>query len=154
MIHLFFVGDGPRDGATLPPLVERILGAEVSVTFREWRPLHLRGKGGYGGKLQFIIRAARDAGASGLVAVVDRDKDPRRRRLRDLAAGRAGDRASAPPFPTALGEAVPHVEAWLLDDLAAVRQSLRLAVAIEIQSMPRKPASGSSPTKFVTNSGR
>jgi hypothetical protein len=135
MIHLFFVGDGPRDGAMLPPLVERILGAEVGGMFREWGPLHLRGRGGYGGKLQFLIRAARDAGVSGVVAVVDRDKNPQRRRLRDLAAGRAADRTAEPPFPTALGEAVPHVDAWLLDDHVAVRRGLKLAAEIEIHAV-------------------
>ena len=135
MIHLYFVGDGPRDGATLPRLVERILGAEVDGPFKEWRHVRLHGKSGYAGKMKFVIRAARDADANGLVAAVDADKDPQRRRLRDLIAGRDADRSSAPPFPAALGEAVPHADAWLLDDPAAIRQALQLASEIEIQTV-------------------
>ena len=135
MIDLHFVGDGPRDAATLPRLVERILGAEVGGPFKEWRHVRLHGKSGYAGKIKFVIRAARDAGASGLVAAVDADKDPQRRRLRDLVAGRDADRASAPPFPAALGEAVPHGDAWLLDDPEAIRRALKLPHDVEIQTV-------------------
>ncbi len=135
MIQLHFVGDGPRDGATLPRLVERILGAQVDGPFKEWRHVRLHGKSGYAGKMKFVIRAARDDGASGLVAAVDSDKDPQRRRLRDLIAGRDADRVSAPPFSAALGEAVPHADAWLLDDPAAIRLALQLSADVEIQTV-------------------
>lgn len=135
MIQLYFVGDGPRDGATLPRLVERILGADIDGPFKEWRHVRLHGKSGYAGKMKFAIRAARDAGASGLVAAVDADKDPQRRRLRDLVAGRDADRASAPPFPAAIEEAVPHADAWLLDDPTAIRQALQLTSEVEIQTV-------------------
>ena len=55
MIHLYFVGDGPRDEATLPRLVERIRGAEVNGPFKEWRHVRLHGKSGYAGKMKFAV---------------------------------------------------------------------------------------------------
>src|SRR5258708_8059197 len=125
MIHLHFVGDGPRDEAMMPRLIERILKVDVHADFREWKSIHLHGKG-YGKKLAFAIRVARDAAADGLVATVDADKAPQRERLRELQSARDDDRSKAPSFPTALGEAVPQAESWLLDDPVAVRQVMRL----------------------------
>ena len=105
MICLFFVGDGARDEATVPPLVRTILQIDFSTLFQPWARLHAaerRGRPGrrlrgYGRKLLYAIRAAR-----------------------------AADRQQAPSLPTALGEAKPHAEAWLLDDPAAVREALEL----------------------------
>lgn len=135
MIHLYFVGDGPRDEATLPRLVERILEAEVTPSFPMQQSFRFHGSRGYRGQVRFAIRAARDANASGVVMCVDADKAPKRQRLRELHAGREADRASAPPFPTALGEAVPHGEAWLLDDPVAVKRALQLAADVEIPTV-------------------
>ena len=41
MIDLLFVGDGPRDGVSLPPLVSRIVGQEVGGSFRAWKELRV-----------------------------------------------------------------------------------------------------------------
>jgi hypothetical protein len=128
MIHLFFVGDGPRDEAAVPRLVERILNVPVRDEFSAWARLHRSGAGkGYGRKLRYATRQAKDRGADGLVATVDADKATKRTRLGELSDARDEDRASSPPFPTAIGEAVPHLEAWLLDDAEAVRHALQLA---------------------------
>jgi len=135
MIHLYFVGDGPRDEATLPCLVERLLGYKVSPSFPERPHVRLNGSGGYRGQIRFAIRAARDADAGGIVVFVDADKDRRGRKFRELRAGRDDYLASAPPFPTALGEADPHAEAWLLDDQVAVRQVLGLSPDVGISTI-------------------
>lgn len=124
MMHLYFVGDGPRDEAAVPRLVERVLGAEVDTEFSAWVRLHARS--GYGRKLRYAIRRARDRNRKGVVATVDSDKAPPRERLRELRQARDDDRATSAPLPTALGEAVPHLEAWLLDDPVAVREALGL----------------------------
>jgi hypothetical protein len=126
MIHLYFVGDGPRDGAAIPRLVERILVADVDAEFSPWARLHARGRRGYGRKLRYAIRQARDRSLSGVVATVDSDKAPPRERLRELRQSRDDDRTTSAPLPTALGEAVPHLEAWLLDDPEALREALGL----------------------------
>ena len=127
MIHLLFVGDGERDAVTVPRLVERILDTSVSEDARAWARLHGAGKG-YAHKLRYALRQARDIEAEGLVATVDADAEKRGVRLRKMkqARKRDRDRANAPVLPTALGEAVPHGEAWLLDDPVAVRRVLSL----------------------------
>jgi hypothetical protein len=127
MIRLLFVGDGERDAAMNPVLVRILTGAEVDPTTRAWARLH--GHGGYERKVRFAIRQARDTGLEGVVATVDQDRSPERERLRELEAGRARDRETAPPLPTALGCARPHAEAWLLDDAHAVRTVLNLVDA-------------------------
>ena len=123
MIRLLFVGDGERDAAMNPPLVEVLTGAEVEATTRPWARLNVRG---YDRKLRFAIRQARDEGLQGVVATIDRDKSSGHDRLRELKAGRTRDRETAPPLPAALGAANPHAEAWLLDDPVAVRTVLGL----------------------------
>ena len=118
MIKLFFVGDGPRDEAVVPHLVAKILALDALQSgFSPWASLHKKSKG-YARKLRFAIRQARDQNALGLVATVDSDESGRSGRLNQLRDGRDEDRQSAPPFPTSLGEAIPHLEAWLLDDEA------------------------------------
>jgi len=125
MISLFLVGDGPRDSKTVSPLLEHLLGKKVDVIEGHWARLNTpQGGSGYDRKLRFAIRQAREFGTAGLVAVVDRDKE--HDRLKKLKQGREDDRQTSPPFPTALGEAAPHGEAWLLDDPVAVRTALQL----------------------------
>src|SRR5258708_15773924 len=114
MIHLHFVGDGPRDEAMMPRLIERILKVDVHADFREWKSIHLHGKG-YGKKLAFAIRVARDAAADGLVATVDADKAPQREQLPELQSARDHARSKALPFPTPLRTTVPHTPSYLLD---------------------------------------
>jgi hypothetical protein len=124
MIQILFVGDGERDAVTVPRIVERILSVAIREESRQWARLHSAGRG-YGRKLQFAVRQARDSAQQGVVATVDADRSGLRR-LRELQVARERDRAKSPAFPTVLGCAVPHGEAWLLDDPVAVRRELTL----------------------------
>ncbi len=133
-MRLLFVGDGERDAQTVPCLVESILKTPIEFETRQW--FHLHGSGpGYDRKLLFALRLVRDQSACGLVATVDRDMDSRRRRLGQLRKGLEKDRKTHPPIPTALGEAVPHGEAWLLDDSVAVRDVLGLPASVKIPAV-------------------
>ena len=125
MIRLLFVGDGERDAVTVPRLVERILGAEIREETERWARLHGT-KPGYGRKVLYAIRQARDLGTGGLVATVDADRDREGRRLREMREARDAERTRSPAFPAALGQAIPHGEAWLLDDALAVRDAMKL----------------------------
>jgi hypothetical protein len=135
-MQLLLVGDGPRDGAAVPRLVEGVLSRPINHEFTAWREIRLSGKG-YGRKLLYLIRRARDHSADGVVATVDADKDPSRTKLRTLQAARDDDRQSNPPLPIALKEAVPHLEAWLLDDAEAVREVLQLPNTESIPNVAR-----------------
>jgi hypothetical protein len=121
MIDLLFVGDGPRDHVMVPYLVQRVLGVTIRPTTTHWARLHREGAGsGYRRKLRFAMLQAQDARAKGMVLTVDTDTDRRRQKFKELRKVRDEERAAAPPFPTALGEADPHGEVWLLDDRVAV----------------------------------
>jgi hypothetical protein len=119
-MHLLFVADGERDHAVLPPLIERVLDCKVQPTFFAWKSddLRLNRGRGYQRKLELALRKARDANLEGVVATIDADAARPKERLSELRAGREKDRQNTllTPLPAALGEAVPHVEAWLLDD--------------------------------------
>ncbi len=125
MIRLLFVGDGERDAATNPHIVERLISTRVEPRTIPWPRLHQAGRG-YDRKLLFALRQARQEGLQGVVATIDQDKSPGRERLRSMELGRDKDRESAASLPAALGCADPHAEAWLLDDPVAVRDALRL----------------------------
>lgn len=127
MIHLLIVGDGERDARTVPRLIERILEEEIRNDWLPWARLH---RGNYRRKVLFATRQARDAKADGLVAIVDADKTKNHERLKEMKKAREDDRQSLPPFPTALGEAIPHGESWLIDDPVAVRQALKLTIEV------------------------
>ena len=152
MIRLLFVGDGDRDAAMNPPLLKVLTGSEVEPTSRAWARLNV-GKG-YGRRLRFAIRQARDEGLQGVVATVDRDKSSGQDRLRELKAGRATDRETAPPLPTALGCANPHAEAWLLDDPVAVREVLELDADTVIPSARKAKSPKDALTGLITQSRR
>src|SRR5213593_4826031 len=109
MIDFLFVMDGPRDHATVPYLVGRLLGVNVRPVTTPWARLRQQaGVSGYRRQLRFAIKQARDARAVALIATVDNDKHPRCQKLKELLKARDDDRASSPAFPTALGEAAPH----------------------------------------------
>ncbi len=138
-LKLLFAGDGLRDEAAVPRLVARILASDFEILFESWKSgIRLqsggKGLGGYGRKLLYLIRVARDRGVAGVVATADCDRDTPREKLRDLIAARSRDRDLGHATPVALGEANPHLEAWLLDDPVAVRTVLGLAAATEIKS--------------------
>jgi hypothetical protein len=151
MIPIHFVADGPRDAATVPHLVSRILGVEVEPKATDWKDLRV---GGYPKKVLFAILQAIDAGACGLVAVVDRDKADRLDRLRALHEGRELHRRKYAPFPTACGEAVPHGDAWLLDDPVAVRQALGLAVEVVVLSFRKAKSPKEEIDSLISQSER
>jgi len=126
-MNILIVGDGPRDREALPVLVCKILGAEVATRFDVWR-VRVRGEKGtiYARRVKYFTRRARAAGFAALAVVVDKDKAPAGEKLRQLRAGRDEDRQNNPCLPTALGEANPHFDVWLLDDEKAVRETLQL----------------------------
>ena len=133
-MRLLFVSDGERDAQTVPCLVERILETPIKFEVRPWARLQGRGRG-YKKKLQYALHQARGLPVCGVVATVDRDRDEPLRRLNELKKGLGEDREKNQPVPTALGEAVPHGEAWLLDDSVAVRQALDLPSEVKIPAV-------------------
>jgi hypothetical protein len=151
MIRLLFVGDGPRDEASLPPLVGTILNTKIDNEsgFRAWKSIRV---GGYPKKLLFAIRIVRDRRLPGLVAVVDSDRQPARHRLRELIAARKKDRESTAPVPTALGEARPNVDAWLLDDATAVRDALQLSGNVPIPPVDKTPDPKAALNELISHS--
>ncbi len=134
VIRFLCVGDGDRDRVAVPPLVEGILGCGVEADFEPWARLHQGGKG-LVRRLGFAVRQARSRRHDALVAVVDADRSPPRKKLKELRERRDEERQNHPPFPTALGEAVPHLEAWLLDDPVAVREALALPATAQIPTV-------------------
>lgn len=133
-MRLRFVADGPRDEVVLPPIVGRVLDVRVAPTFSAWKTLRVNG---YERKLIFAHRQAIDAGEAGMVAVVDQDREARGSRIRALRAGRESERSRAPDLPIAIGQAVPHLEAWLLDDEVAIRRGLGLATDHPVPNVGR-----------------
>lgn len=139
------LGDGHRDEAMLPPLLRSILEVELDCKFTAWHSVRLR-KGGYDRKLSFVMRQIRDTRAHWrLVAVVDADNSPRDSRLNKLKTIREKERQKENiQIPTALGEAFPHGEAWLLDDSEAVKKGLTLGAEHKVPTATR-----SSPKKTL-----
>jgi len=127
-MSVLVVGDGPRDQTALPILVCRILDTETETRYDDWHRVRVyRQKGTiYARKVKYLTRRARADGFVALAIVVDMDKASPRDKLRALRHGREEDRQNNPPLPTALGEANPHFDVWLLDDAVAVREALQL----------------------------
>jgi hypothetical protein len=137
-MRVVFVADGPRDEVVVPAIVEVILELEAGrlrtdLVFIAWKQIRLHGRG-FGRKLQYVILRARTDKMDAVVATVDCDDANPRSRLRELVDGRSHDRAKSAPFPTAVGEARPHVEAWLLDDSAAVRCAIQSPEQVQFPS--------------------
>jgi len=135
MISIYLIGDGPRDQYSIPPLLETITGDSLQVRFTTWKELRLQRGSGYFRKLMLALIQARDFGDDAVVAVIDQDMQPHSQGLRAMREARSKDRQSFAPLPTAVGEAIPHGEAWLLDDPHGVRLALRLASSETIASL-------------------
>lgn len=147
MIHLLFLGDGPRDEAILPPIVGVILEEETTGEFRSWKSLRLHGRAGskgkgpsaknkgYRRKLRYARGIAEGEGMAGVVAVVDADRAPPGARIRELRRARREELAAGYDLPIAAGVAKPHTEAWLLDDARAVRSALSLGEEVKVPSV-------------------
>ncbi|MBI3819173.1 MAG: hypothetical protein HY286_10815 [Planctomycetes bacterium] len=125
-IHLLV--DGERDAKALPHIIHNILESKpecrsiTSFSPRHWKDLrfHNRDKKarlqGYAKKLQYIIDENHNGIGRAIVAVVDRDRDADGARVRELRSTRTDARLQAIRVPLAIGEAIPHGEAWLLPD--------------------------------------
>jgi hypothetical protein len=139
-MKLLFVGDGSRDIAVLPALVENLLdvsdgSVRTDSVFKQWRDIELfEGGTGYRRRMQFAIAQARAERIQGLVCAVDCDKAHPRERLKELNNARDADRTKNTSLPTAIGEARPHGEAWLVDDPDAVREGLSLDSNVHVPS--------------------
>jgi len=148
-MRLLFVGDGHRDKAVVPCLTASIRNWDATsvrsnMEFVPWSDLRVHGRGfgqlqgsGYRKKLQLAMRRVAEKNLVGLIATVDCDSAVRNSRLQELKQARMNDRAKNRPFPTAVGEAQPHLEAWLLDDPVAVRLGLGLANDFQIASVTK-----------------
>lgn len=137
-LKLLFVGDGPRDEAAVPRLVERVLGEQVEEQFEAWKQLHLRGSGrGLDRKLRYALRQAKDRNLAGVVATVDSDRRGPSDKVSELVQARQSERDSGNAMPVGIGEAIPHLEAWLLDDPVSVKLALNLPKDRELPAVSK-----------------
>jgi hypothetical protein len=136
-MQLLFVGDSPRDEAVVPRIVKSIFAYANLAAFRAWKEIRLNRGGGYERKLLFAIEVARDAGLDGVVGTVDCDRATPGERLQELRAARAKHHADAAATAKkiAVGEAIPHTEAWLLDDPKAIRDVLGIPSTTELPNV-------------------
>jgi hypothetical protein len=133
IFKLLIVGEGERDNAVVAPLTQRLLSTPIEHQFVRWPHLFGAGKG-YAKKLRFAMLQVRRHGLQGLVGVVDSDSRHSGRHLPKLMKARTDARSTGDSTPVALGEAIPHLEAWLLDDPVAVRTALGFTSDVEIKS--------------------
>ena len=76
-----------------------------------------------------------------MVAVLDLYRDTAGARLSALRTGRQYEESRTSDVPIALGEAIPHLEAWLLDDEVAIRRDLGPAADVPLPNVaPAGPA--------------
>ena len=146
MTSLLLVGDGPLDGAILPSIVSKIVGDSIEGSFSSWKSITLSHGHGYDRKIKYFIRRAVARRLSGVVAVIDRDKDRSGKRVKALRKTRNEEKANPHYRPTAIGEARPHGEAWLLADAEAVKMGLGLPAEAEVPS----PRNVGSPKETLT----
>ncbi len=136
MLSIYILGDGPLDNAMLPPIIKRILDHEINPEFKAWKDIRLHGKGGYAARLKYAIRRVKAIGSlQAVVAVVDQDKDNKGTRIVKLREARDADRHHN--IPTSVGRAIPHGEAWLIDDHEAVKEGLGLPADAKIPSVAK-----------------
>lgn len=130
MIRIQILGEGPRDACAVPPLIENLLDCRTTPEFTAWsdgslQRFHRKGLPKLGKKLLFALSRASADGMHGVIALIDDDCHDGDR-VEALRAGREAHRHTSPAIPAAVGSAIPHFEAWLLDDPRAVRDALRL----------------------------
>lgn len=135
MSKILFVGEGANDRDVVPIIVRRITGREFVPEFQSWREIRGHRNKGFVRKLGLAVFRARAKGSLGLITTLDSDKH-QTNRLDALKTGREMCRRdySTDPFPVAIGEAVPELEAWLIDDSNAVKQALELDPEARIPS--------------------
>lgn len=156
---ILVLGEGPRDRAIVPPLVESLLGRKIESRFEAWGKSHLRwgtgqrGLNAHGRKLLWAIKVTRADGGVGVIATEDDDKG-REDRLGDLRRARERDRESQDAIPVAIGVPKPHIEAWLLDDEQAVRKGLALEKSHPIPSVSKVPYPKDALTDLFNQSPR
>lgn len=131
-MNIAFLGEGPRDRAVIPKIVEKLLGRGITPSFQDWPRLNQGG--GFQKKLLFALLVAQRKERDALVATLDADKT-KKDRLAAMIEGRTLHREKHPPLPTALGCAEPHCEAWLLDDPVAVRSALGLSTTAPVPNV-------------------
>ena len=133
MTKVILIVDGGRDVWMLPAIVANHLKVLVDYNTLTWRSSRLRtNKKGFGRKLKLAVRIAEDEEKDGLIAFVDHDRSPTPRRV-ELDSARQEERDSGHgQWPIALGEAIPHGEAWLLDAHDAVQTVLSLGADAKI----------------------
>lgn len=139
-MNVVFAGEGPRDKQVMPRLAVKAAPSVCMASFEVLKDVRLLKRGsGLDRKLAFVIKAAIDDELDGVIATTDRDKDKSQQKLKQLRRARDQHRnnPALPPMRIALGEAVPHAEAWLLDDVKAVRTALQLPNETPIPSVTR-----------------
>jgi hypothetical protein len=136
-MHLYYLADGPREESTVPAIVGHVCPDAITSLFTSWSDITLAKSSGYQRKLDFAIRTVLTEGWDGVVATVDCDKDKRGKKLAVLNSARSAHRddTAVPQIRIALGEAVPHFEAWLIDDPKAVRAGLGLDPSTEVPNV-------------------
>jgi hypothetical protein len=136
-MHLYYLADGPREETTIPAIVRSVCPGAITSLFKSWSDITLAKNSGYQRKLDFAIRTVLAEGWDGVVATVDCDRDKRGKKLGVLNGAREVHRRDTrvPQVRIAFGEAIPHFEAWLIDDPKAVRTALALHSSTEIPNV-------------------
>lgn len=130
-MRVLFVGEGVTDvggerhAGVVPRLTEKVLEARVGspVTLKAERtplPRFHRSRG-YEAKVVIAIKEADREGFDAITIVVDRDGQ--KERMKKLRQG-ADDASREVPLPAVVGLAVETLEAWLLADEQAIRETL------------------------------
>ena len=140
MADVVIVGEGPNDDAVLRVFIQANTRRDSKFTFSKWKDIRLNRGHGFKRKLVFAIKTAIADDARAIVAVVDADKNAANRK-QQLSEGRETHRrdVAIANFPIAIGVAIPEIEAWLLDDIEALKLALGLAHNQKVSSPTAVP---------------
>ncbi len=135
MTDVLLVSEGPNDRAVIPVIIEKATNQKFEFSYMPWTELRRHRITGFEAKLGLALAVARLNSHLGLVGVVDADDQPKVR-IAALRRAKEKDRQKLDleRLPTALGEANPELEAWLLDDHEAVKKALALPAQTKIPS--------------------